>query len=69
MTLKYLIIASIVALLSSCSDSFIKHELKVQKIGDCSVQVSPVKMNPISMANVMNLNIALKMDLMEKITK
>ena len=42
--MKYLLTATIIFLLSSCSDSFVNHELKAEKIGDCSQQVAPVKM-------------------------
>ena len=44
MNMKYIITLSIIALLSSCSDSFINHELKVERIGDCLQQLQQVKM-------------------------
>ena len=42
--MRYIITFTIIALLSSCSDSFINHELKAERIGDCSQQQQPVKM-------------------------
>ena len=42
--MKYLLAALSILFFSSCSDSFINHELKAEKIGDCTQQVAPVKM-------------------------
>lgn len=42
--MKYIITFAIIAMLSSCSDSFVNHELKVERNGDCSQQRQPVKM-------------------------
>ncbi|MEP6675809.1 MAG: hypothetical protein ABJA78_11660 [Ferruginibacter sp.] len=43
--MKYLSIIGIACLLNSCSDSFINHTLKAEKIGDCSQQKAPINMN------------------------
>lgn len=42
--MRYLFIIICSCLLFSCSDSFINHELKFEKTGDCSGQSTPVKM-------------------------
>ena len=40
--MKYLLV--LVLFLSSCSNAFINHELKAEKIGDCDLQPAPIKM-------------------------
>lgn len=42
--MKYIFPAAVILFLSSCSDSFINHSLKAEKIGECSGEVVPVKM-------------------------
>ncbi len=42
--MRYLLIILFCGLLFSCSNSFINHELKSERIGDCSDQATPVKM-------------------------
>jgi hypothetical protein len=37
-------LAAIILLLSSCSNSFINHKLKAEKIGACSNELTPIKM-------------------------
>ena len=41
--MRYIFILACSCFLFSCSDSFINHELKFEKLGDCSGQSSPVK--------------------------
>jgi hypothetical protein len=41
--MKYILTATIILLLSSCSNSFINHKLQAEKIGECSNEVSPIK--------------------------
>ncbi len=41
--MKYILILSTI-LLSSCSNAFINHKLKAEKIGACSNEVTPIKM-------------------------
>ena len=40
--MKYLLV--LVLFLSSCSNAFINHDLKAEKIGDCALQSAPIKM-------------------------
>ena len=42
--MRYIITLASIVLLSSCRDSFINHELKAERMGDCSQQEEPVKM-------------------------
>jgi hypothetical protein len=42
--MKYIFPVIVIILLYSCSDSFINHSLKAEKIGVCSGGVVPVKM-------------------------
>jgi hypothetical protein len=42
--MKYLFTAAVILFLSSCSDSFINHSLKAEKMGDCTNEVVHVKM-------------------------
>ena len=42
--MRYLITSAIIAMLSSCSDSFINHKLKAERIGDCLQRQQPVNM-------------------------
>lgn len=42
--MKYILIILTAILLSSCSDSFINHSLKYEKLGACSNEQVPVKM-------------------------
>ena len=42
--MKYILVLLISTLLLSCSDSFINHSLKFEKIGACSNEQVPVKM-------------------------
>lgn len=42
--MKYISCIILAFFLSSCSNSFINHELKAEKIGDCSQPKGPVKM-------------------------
>ncbi len=42
--MKYFLILTTIFLFSSCSNAFINHELKAEKIGDCAVQPAPIKM-------------------------
>ena len=42
--MKYIFFLISITLLVSCSDSFINHSLKANRIGNCSDQVSPIKM-------------------------
>lgn len=42
--MKYILLAATIMLLYSCSDSFINHKLKAEKIGPCSNQLLPVNM-------------------------
>jgi argonaute-like protein implicated in RNA metabolism and viral defense len=41
--MKHFLTITTIALLSSCSNSFINHELKAAKIGNCSNEVTPIK--------------------------
>jgi argonaute-like protein implicated in RNA metabolism and viral defense len=41
--MKYFVTITVIALLSSCSNSFINHKLKATKIGTCSNEVKPIK--------------------------
>jgi hypothetical protein len=41
--MKYIILYAMMAFFCSCSDSFINHELTVQKIGACATEVKPIK--------------------------
>jgi hypothetical protein len=41
--MKYILTATIILLLSSCSNFFINHKLQAEKIGECSNEVSPIK--------------------------
>ena len=41
--MKYILTFSTIVLLSSCSNSFINHDLKVERIGDCAQQQQPVR--------------------------
>jgi hypothetical protein len=42
--MKYFLTITVIVLFSSCSNSFINHELKAEKIGACSNEVTPIKM-------------------------
>ena len=42
--MRYTVIVLFITLLASCSNSFINHELKAERIGECTQQPSPVKM-------------------------
>lgn len=42
--MKYVLFSATILLLSSCSNAFINHKLKVEKIGDCALQPEPIKM-------------------------
>lgn len=42
--MRYLIIITCCCFLFSCSDSFINHALKFEKLGDCSNERNPIKM-------------------------
>ncbi len=42
--MRYAFVLAFCSILFSCSDSFINHELKSEKTGDCSGQSTPVKM-------------------------
>jgi hypothetical protein len=42
--MKYILIPAIIFSLYSCSNSFINHQLKVEKIGACSTELAPIKM-------------------------
>lgn len=41
--MKYISLIAIIVLLTSCSDSFINHELKAERIGDCKEEHNAVK--------------------------
>ncbi len=41
--MKYTLVIFAALFFSSCSDSFINHLLKFEKLGDCSDQVTPIK--------------------------
>jgi hypothetical protein len=42
--MKYSLIIVCSCFLFSCSDSFINHKLKIERVGDCTGQTMPVKM-------------------------
>jgi hypothetical protein len=42
--MRYFLTITAILLLSSCSNSFINHELKAEKMGTCSNEVTPIKM-------------------------
>jgi hypothetical protein len=42
--MKYILFISCTCFLFSCSDSFVNHKLKYEKLGDCAEQPTPVKM-------------------------
>lgn len=42
--MKYISLIAIIVWLASCSDSFINHELKAERIGECTQQRNAVKM-------------------------
>lgn len=42
--MKYILSVIVIIFLSSCSDSFINHSLKAEKVGDCSNEPIAVKM-------------------------
>jgi hypothetical protein len=42
--MKYFLTLTTIVLLSSCSNSFINHKLKAEKMGACSNEVTPIKM-------------------------
>ncbi len=44
MAMKYILFIICSCLFFSCSDSFINHDLKFEKVGDCSGITQPVKM-------------------------
>ena len=43
--MKHILIVSTIILLSSCSNSFINHSLKAEKIGACTNETVPIRMN------------------------
>ena len=43
--MKYIQSALLLLFFSSCSDSFVNHEMKAVKIGACSTEITPVIMN------------------------
>jgi len=43
--MKYFLSAAVVFLFASCSNSFINHEMKAVKMGACSSEITPIKMN------------------------
>ena len=40
--MRYLLVLAL--FFSSCSNAFINHDLKAEKIGDCAMQAAPIKM-------------------------
>ena len=42
--MKYILSLILITSLASCGNSFINHELKVEKVGDCSQPRGPLKM-------------------------
>jgi hypothetical protein len=42
--MRYLFILACSCIFLSCSDSFVKHKLKFEKLGDCTEKETPVKM-------------------------
>lgn len=43
--MKYILTTALIITFSSCSNSFINHQLKAEKIGDCTNETVPIKMN------------------------
>jgi hypothetical protein len=41
--MKYAVVAICCSLLSSCSDSFINHDLEYKKIGNCTNEIQPIQ--------------------------
>ncbi len=66
--MKYLLTALLIVTLSSCSNSFINHSLKAEKIGDCNNENVPVKMISNINGERYEFQYCLTMALTEKIT-
>ena len=43
--MRYFVSLALLALFVSCSNSFINHELKAERIGECTMEKQPVNMN------------------------
>lgn len=41
--MKYIIAATLIFLMNSCSDTFINHSIKAEKAGECNNEIAPVK--------------------------